>query len=307
MPAKDLENMEKETDNDNKSTFGGASPHAGQDVKRDDPQSTTAAPMHLVRWGTDGPCVVLVHGSAQGSALGGDSHFSRQQGLAQRGWQLLVPDRPGHGRSPDPGRPDDATLDGELVAQLLPGEGAHLVGHSYGGCVALDAAMRDPSRVRSLTLIEPAMAALAMNRLEVLRFGLRMVSTLVFSTSPIARIEGFIRLVNIPPEVRGGSSPAELERMGDAIKRLRLPSGKTLRRQLETLRAAGVPMLVVSAGWSRAFDIVCDTVADVGGGRRLDIATPHHFPQLVSDKFNDALDAFMRESDARPTSKPTAR
>lgn len=267
-------------------------------MKRDDPQATQDA-MHLTRWGDSGPPVVMVHGSAQGSALGGDAHFRTQERLVERGWQLVVPDRPGHGRSPDPGRPDDASLDGALVAQLLGDEGAHLVGHSFGGAVALDAAARSPSKVRSLTLIEPAMAALAAGKPPVLRFILRMVGTLVFSRTPEARIGKFIRLVNIPDEVRGGSSPQELRRMGEAIKRLRLPGKGALQQQLQTIRQAGVPLLVVSAGWSPAFDIVCDTVAELGGGRRLDIAAPHHFPQLVSDEFNRALDAFMRESDAR--------
>lgn len=267
-------------------------------MKRDDDPQLSRQAMHLTRWGDAGPRVILVHGSAQGSALGGDSHFSTQRCLAERGWQLVVPDRPGHGRSPDPGRPDDAALDGALVASLI-GDGAHLVGHSFGGCVALAAAARDPSKVRSLTLIEPAMAALAIHRAPVLRFVLRMVGTMVFSRSPVTRIERFIRLVNIPPELRGGSSDEELHRMGDAIRRLRLPSKGTLERQLAAIREAGIPLLVVSAGWSPAFDIVCDRVAELGGGRRLDIAAPHHFPQRVSDEFNRELDAFMREGDAK--------
>ena len=45
----------------------------------------------------------------------------------------------------------------QLVEALLPpGEGKiHLVGHSYGGAVALRFAMRHPERLRSLVLIEP--------------------------------------------------------------------------------------------------------------------------------------------------------
>jgi pimeloyl-ACP methyl ester carboxylesterase len=56
--------------------------------------------------------VILVHGGAQGSEVGGERNFSPQRALAEEGWQLIVPDRPGHGRSPDPGRPDDAEADG---------------------------------------------------------------------------------------------------------------------------------------------------------------------------------------------------
>ena len=95
--------------------------------------------IHIERWGSSGPRVVLVHGGAQGTETGGERNFAFQRPLAEQGWQLIVPDRPGHGRSPDPGRPDDAEADGAWVAELL-GDGAHLLGHSYGGVIALCAA-----------------------------------------------------------------------------------------------------------------------------------------------------------------------
>ncbi|WP_213958747.1 MULTISPECIES: alpha/beta fold hydrolase [unclassified Variovorax] len=254
--------------------------------------------MHITRWGDAGPKVVLVHGSAQGSVVGGSTHFSTQQSLAGRGWQLIVPDRPGHGRTPDPGRPDDADLDGALVADLL-GDGAHLVGHSFGGCVALAAAAKRPGAVRSLTIIEPAMAALAIHKPVVKRFVFGMVKALFLSFSPTTRILRFIKLVNIPPELRGGADPAELKRMGVAIRKLRLPSKDALQSELEAVKRAGIPLLVISGGWSPAFDAVCDTVAEIGNGRRLNIASPHHFPQLVSDEFNQVLAQFMEDAEAR--------
>lgn len=48
----------------------------------------------------------------------------------------------------------------DAVAPLLPAHGAHLFGHSYGGAVALQLALRRPERIRSLTLYEPARFAL---------------------------------------------------------------------------------------------------------------------------------------------------
>ena len=47
--------------------------------------------LHVTRWGQTGTKVILVHGSAQGSKTGGDTHFATQQKLADRGWQLVVP------------------------------------------------------------------------------------------------------------------------------------------------------------------------------------------------------------------------
>jgi pimeloyl-ACP methyl ester carboxylesterase len=260
----------------------------------------TTEAFHVTRWGETGPRVILVHGSAQGSRAGGDQHFSRQRQLAERGFQVLVPDRPGHGRSADPGRPDDAEADGALVADLI-GDGAHLVGHSYGGCVALAAAVRNPSAVRSLTLIEPAMPLLAMHRLAVLRFGIRVALVTAMPMSDVSRVKRFVKLVNIPPELRGtdGASDAELSKMGRALARMKLPSKGTLRGQLTRIRDAGVPVLAVAGTWSPAFRAITDTVASIAGGKTLVIQADHHFVHLVSDELNDALVRFMQESDAR--------
>lgn len=254
--------------------------------------------MHVTRWGQVGTRVVMVHGSAQGSNVGGDRHFVAQQKLAIQGWQILLPDRPGHGLTPYPGRPDDPEADGTLVAAMLGDEGAHLVGHSFGGCVALAAAAANPHHVRSLTIIEPAMAALAMDLPLVKRFGLQIVKVLFLSFSARTRIMRFMELANIPPEIGGRSSEEELRQMGRALLRLKLPNRKTLTRQLEAIRRAGVPVLVVSGGWSPAFDAISDRVAEVAGGGRLIIPSPHHFPQQVSEEFNQVLDHFMRECDA---------
>lgn len=252
----------------------------------------------VTRWGQSGPKVVLVHGSAQGSKVGGAHHFTAQQRLSERGWQLLVPDRPGHGRSPDPGRTDDAQADGGLVADLL-GEGAHLVGHSFGACVALAAAAKRPEAVRSLTIIEPAMAAMALNKPVVLRFVLKIVGIMLFSLSAESRLKRFVKLVNIPPEIRGSSDAEELKRMGRAIKQLKLPTKPGLLHDWDIVLRAGIPVLVVSGGWSPAFEAISDETARVGGGRRLVIRSAHHFPQQVSDEFNIELAKFMQESELK--------
>lgn len=107
--------------------------------------------LHVAEFG-EGPRVVLVHGSgtwAQHDAFG----FGAQLELADE-FRLVLPDRRGYGGSPEVGR-SDYRQDAEDVAELL-GEGAHLLGHSSGGVVAMLAALRDPGAVRSLTLIEPA-------------------------------------------------------------------------------------------------------------------------------------------------------
>lgn len=256
------------------------------------------AAVHVTRWGESGPRVVLIHGGVQGGSVGGDRLFAVQQRLAERGFQLIVPDRPGHGRSPSPGRPDDAAADGEWAADLLD-DGAHLVGHSFGGCVALAAASRRPAAVRSLTLIEPAMQNVALRDPRVLRFVLRMMRAMLFSWSATARISRLSKVLGIPAEIGGGRSPEEIDRMGKAMRRLVLPSKATLERQLGELRALELPLLVVTGGWNPAFEASGDTVAALGGGRRVVIRSEHHFPHLVSGEFNDVLAGFIAAAPSR--------
>ena len=253
--------------------------------------------IHITRWGASGPRVVMIHGSAQGSRLGGDHHFAAQARLAERGWQVLLPDRPGHGRSPALGWPDDAEADAQWVVELLE-DGAHLVGHSFGGCVALAAAAKRPAAVRSLTVIEPAMHKIATNDPRVRRFVLSVLVAMLFSTSAARRAKRFMKLVGVPPELRGPSEPEELKRLGQGLARGRIPSKATLQNELGEIKRAGIPLLVVTGGWNPAFEATADIVAETGGGRRAVIKSEHHFPQGVSDEFNQILASFMEKSDA---------
>src|ERR671936_693335 len=89
-----------------------------------------------------GPRVVLVHGSVGG----GWTTWWAQRPLSER-FTLVVPDRPGTPPNP-PVDHVDFEEQAPLVAELLE-DGAHLVGHSYGGVISLYAAALRPDAVRS--------------------------------------------------------------------------------------------------------------------------------------------------------------
>jgi pimeloyl-ACP methyl ester carboxylesterase len=108
-------------------------------------QHTTG--LNVTVWG-DGEPAVFVHGS-----FGWGEETWREQRPLADSHRLLLVDRRGFGGSPANGRVD-FERDAEDVAELLA-DGAHLVGHSYGGVVSLLAAARKPHAVRSLTVIEP--------------------------------------------------------------------------------------------------------------------------------------------------------
>lgn len=79
-------------------------------------------------------------------------------------FEVLAPDLLGYAGAPGwpVGKP--VTLDAEASAvaeQIGPGS-VHLFGHSYGGAVALQIALRWPQRVKSLTLYEPVRFGLLM-------------------------------------------------------------------------------------------------------------------------------------------------
>ncbi len=82
-------------------------------------------------------------------------------GLLGDGATLIAPDMLSHGRSPDwDGQGDFQDRSVDAVAHLLE-PGMDIIGHSFGATIALRLAVSHPERVRSLTLIEPVLFALA--------------------------------------------------------------------------------------------------------------------------------------------------
>ena len=111
-----------------------------------------------IRGDDDAPTLVLVHG------FGGSLYSWREvvPALADAGYRVIALDLPGFGYS---ARPQDAaayTPPGQAtsVAEVLetlgvgPEAPAHLVGHSFGGGVALKLAEERPELVRSLVLVD---------------------------------------------------------------------------------------------------------------------------------------------------------
>ena len=103
----------------------------------------------------EGEPVILLHSSG----MSGRQWRRLQARLVRDGHRALVPDLLGSGRSsawPD-GESFSFLHDIEVVEGLLQrlGGRAHLVGHSYGGLIALCVAERHPDGIRSLALYDP--------------------------------------------------------------------------------------------------------------------------------------------------------
>ena len=105
---------------------------------------------------SDLPPIVFVHGASTSLY---DPIFSFRDKLNGRA-KLLFVDRPGHGKS-DVGGPQNILPDGQAdaIAVLMKKRdirNAIVVGHSFGGAIAVALAVRHPEMVSGLVLMSPA-------------------------------------------------------------------------------------------------------------------------------------------------------
>ena len=227
-------------------TIGSAMDEAGHLCER---AATSAADLDVIRHG-EGPRVVLVHGSVVGAAR----TWSHQLALAQR-WELVLPNRPGFGDSLALARGDFAA-EAPLIAELL-GDGAHLVGHSYGAVIALYAAALRPDAVRSLTISEPGCMRVAAGDAAV--DAQIAAGELLYERGQELSPLDFLRAF------RGGvgsthETPAQLgeELLHGARLCMRERPPWEADPPLQALRSTSFPKLVISGGHSRVVQEAAD-------------------------------------------------
>src|SRR5271163_2392319 len=100
------------------------------------------------------PAVVFLHGAGLDHSV----WALLARSFAHRGFAVLAPDLPGHGRSAGLALSSIAAL-ADWTAALIDTAGvgaARLVGHSMGSLVALETAARHPEKVSALALIATA-------------------------------------------------------------------------------------------------------------------------------------------------------
>lgn len=248
-------------------------------------RTTTKDRLFVETWG-DGTPVVLVHGSL---AIGLEE-WEAQRPLAEEGFRLLVIDRRGYGQSPAADG-EDFLVDAEEIAELM-GDGAHLVGHSYGGLGVMFAAARRPEATKSLTLLEPGAFGVAPDN-PVVRAFVEGIRAIWDSDLPDAEwVVDFLKAVGsdpdeFPPEFLASAVP-----LVPLIRHGRPPWYPDL--PLTELAEAAFPKLVVSGGHSAAFDAMCDEVATRIGATQATIEGAGHEVQFTGEPLNDALLALWR-------------
>jgi pimeloyl-ACP methyl ester carboxylesterase len=256
------------------------------------------SPLNVVVWGR-GERVVCVHGSLSWGTFA----FRAQRPLAHNR-SLVLPDRRGYEASAESG-PANFEVDADDVAKLL-GDGAHLVGHSYGAVVALLVAARRPEAVRTLTVVEPAALATARGdpAVEQLIDSLSEVNAAAAGLTPAEFVSQFLEALGYRRGVDMPERPKltpESTRAATATMTERPPWHAEI--PLDALARAGHPVLVVSGRWDnlaageqalgrRAFGAVGDALTRALDARRVIIDGWAHGCQYSGKPFNDALRSF---------------
>jgi pimeloyl-ACP methyl ester carboxylesterase len=213
----------------------------------------------------------------------------------RRGFSPLGLDRRGYGKSPV-AQGEDFLRDADDIANLM-GEGAHLVGHSYGGLGVLFAAARRPNATLSVALLEPAAMTLG-QYYPAARALVEEVRRLWDQDLPDEDwVIRFLKAVGsdpdaLPTELLAATvSLVPVFRHGRPVWHSDLP--------LTELAAARFPKLVVSGGHSAGFDAICDDLAERIGASRAVAAGAGHEVQFTGRALNERLLALWRGADSR--------
>lgn len=160
---------------------GGAEPRPSR------PVTVPAERLHCPEQG-QGPAVLLIHGL-------GASHqdWKEVAPLLATDHRVLTPDLRGFGQSQHlsgPFRPDLMAADVRALMDRLDVQQALVVGHSMGGAVAVELALKSPERVQSLTIANSVPAFRPTRAREWFEIGLRLATMSVLGPRRLGRIMG---------------------------------------------------------------------------------------------------------------------
>jgi pimeloyl-ACP methyl ester carboxylesterase len=251
-------------------------------------KTSTTDSVQVEEWGSTGPRVICVHGSISFGAAA----FESQKPLSER-HRLVVVYRRGYGSSPATDRVDP-DVDATDVLELLQ-DGAHLVGTSMGGIVAMKAAAQRPDGVKSLTVIEPPAFGVARDDTTVAESAQRLETFYAQAPQdPEQWLQGFLDALGfvmplpspLPPPVVQATRNAMTERPW------------ALDAPVEELAAASFPKLVVSGEGSPAFEVIADRLAAAIDAQR------HRFPGVghaaqKAPGFNELLEEVIEQGEQR--------
>jgi pyruvate dehydrogenase E2 component (dihydrolipoamide acetyltransferase) len=252
--------------------------------------SVGAGQLRVVVQGEGETTVLLLHG------FGGDAEnwqFNLDALANER--LVLAPDLPGHGSSTKDVGTGLATLV-QAAIDLLDARDvgqAHVIGHSMGGLVAAELALRTPERVASLTLVAPAGFGPEINRDYIDGFiaaqsrrDLKPVLQMLFADESLVTRQLVDEVLRYK----------RLDGVSEALGRLRdelFLDGRQTRLVAKELSALDRPLLIVWGAQDRVLPAAQAEQAPASA-RVIVLAGAGHSPQLeAAGEFNRVVGEFL--------------
>ena len=233
------------------------------------------------------PRLLFVHGSVVNAEL----TWAAQKPLAER-FELVLPNRRGFPPGPDVERVDFANEAVWFEQFVEPG--MHVVGHSYGGLIALLLAAAHPE-LGSLTVIEPPATSVARGVPAVDEFvagAERLWSE--GPRDPAEFLRTFFTAVGTP--IPPGEFNAALLQGARTLMVERLPSEADV--PLVALAATQFPKLVVTGAHHAAFEAIADVLEERLPAERATFPGAGHSVQRIGAPFNDVLADLVLRAEA---------
>lgn len=276
----------------------------------------------LREWGSgDGTPVLLLHGVPETSSCWRDVAPALADGR-----RVLAPDLPGLGGSSCSGPYDVPSVVAQLVALLdaeVPDRRVDVVGHDWGGSVALGLAGLHPDRVRRLAVANaPYRKVPLLRAAHIPFFAAPVAPELAFRLGGKRVVDlmlavGWRSGVELDPDVRAEytaayTDPAKVSamlgyyraatrpRLAAALRRDKPAGAPRVRAErMLVLWGAADPVLPVSVGESVVKDLgpTCEMVTVPGAG--------HFVIEEAPEVAREALRAFLADEPAAPR-KPTS-
>jgi pimeloyl-ACP methyl ester carboxylesterase len=141
-----------------------------------------------------GPAVLVLHGWGGSS----DSWLEVQKILASKGYRVICPDFPGFGKSISPKKPwgiDDYSRLILNFSKRLGLEEFFLLGHSFGGRVAIRFAVQHPEKLKSLILCNSAGIKPKLGLKAKLIYWVAAIGNAIFTPRRLARFKDAARSI----------------------------------------------------------------------------------------------------------------
>jgi pimeloyl-ACP methyl ester carboxylesterase len=250
-----------------------------------------------------GPPVVLIHGSVSDYR-----EWSKQMKALARHHRVIAYSRRYHWPNTRPGTDADSSRELQVndlasLIRTLKLAPVHLVGHSYGGAIALQLALRHPELVRTLVVAEPGVGGVLANtpETEVARKEGQAIQDMMKRAFASGDAERIVRTyaARVAPGVFENAKPEVRQMLLDNALAFQLDfSSRRLPFTCDEARRITTPALVFAGERSTpGLQLIAETLAGCLNQAkfvRIRNAT-HWIPHDQPQKFNRALLAFLEQ------------